>query len=479
MAAPVAALARLRVVDNNGAPISGAKLFTYVAGTSTKKNTYSDSTLLVANANPMESDINGLFGPRFMASGAYKEVLAPAADTDPPTSAIYSQDNLVAQVVAPTVLSKTASYAVVTTDGDDVLVLVDATAGAITISLYTAVGASGKRVGVKKIDSSINAVTIDPSGTQTIDGSTTLTLTQQYDTALLESDSTNWQNLLRAVNVSVAPVCQGRLTATTGVPVTRNDVSAATSIFFTPYQGNQIALYDGTTWNLRSFAEITISLAALTASKPYDVFAYDNAGVVTIELLVWTNTTTRATALTTQNGIRVKTGAVTRRYLGTVYINASGGQTDDAEAKRYLWNYYNRTRRPLRVFDTTDSWTYNGAYRQANGSAANQVDVMIGVAEVMISLIASVQVAASGATFIVQVAIGEDGTAAAATECLTHKQSVLVANQKGGARATLAKMPAEGRHFYPWLETSDNNTTTWYGDDGGGVNSGLLGWVEG
>ena len=40
-------------IDANGNPLSGAKLFTYSAGTSTKKTTYTDDTGGVANSNPI------------------------------------------------------------------------------------------------------------------------------------------------------------------------------------------------------------------------------------------------------------------------------------------------------------------------------------------------------------------------------------------------------------------------------------------
>ena len=156
-------------------------------------------------------------------------------------------------------------------------------------------------------------------------------------------------------------VAEGRLTATSGTPVTVADVSGATSIYYTPYTGNKIALYDGSAWDLFTFTEITISLSGFTAIKAYDVFAYNNSGTVTIETVIWTNNTTRATGLVYQDGVLVKSGATTRRYLGTVYINAAGGQTEDTMVKRYLWNYYNRVSRPLQKLETTDSWTYTTA----------------------------------------------------------------------------------------------------------------------
>src|SRR3990167_6119341 len=44
-------------------------------------------------------------------------------------------------------------------------------------------------------------------------------------------------------SVALMDVCDGRMTPQTGVPVIVSDVTAATSIYFTPYNGNRIALY--------------------------------------------------------------------------------------------------------------------------------------------------------------------------------------------------------------------------------------------
>ena len=92
-------------------------------------------------------------------------------------------------------------------------------------------------------------------------------------------------------------LAEGRLTLTSATPVTTADVSAATTAYYTPYIGNSIALYDGSSaWANYTFTEISISLVGLTASRPYDIFAYNSGGTVTIETLVWTSTTARATA---------------------------------------------------------------------------------------------------------------------------------------------------------------------------------------
>jgi len=78
------------------------------------------------------------------------------------------------------------------TAANDAVIRCDASAGAFTISLPTASGIKGKAYLIKKVDSSTNAVTIDPYGTETIDGAATVTLASQYDSVIVVSDGTNW-----------------------------------------------------------------------------------------------------------------------------------------------------------------------------------------------------------------------------------------------------------------------------------------------
>lgn len=73
------------------------------------------------------------------------------------------------------------------------VILVDATAGAITVNLLAAAtAASGFTVVVKKIDSSANAVTIDGNSSETIDGSATYVLSSQNSAVVLTTNGSNW-----------------------------------------------------------------------------------------------------------------------------------------------------------------------------------------------------------------------------------------------------------------------------------------------
>jgi hypothetical protein len=277
------------------------------------------------------------------------------------------------------------------------------------------------------------------------------------------------------------PPC-GRLTLTSNTPVTTSDVTAATTVYYTPYGGcNQVSTFDGTAWTVSAFSQLSIAVPATTATV-YDVFIYDNAGALALELTAWTNDTTRATALTTQNGVYVKTGALTRLYLGSFRTTGVSGQTADAAATRLLWNYFNRVERPLSVLPTTDSWTYTTAtWRQANNSTANQVAVMVGVAEDAIALDLMAHVQSDTLGRIVNSAIGEDSTTTplgvGGGGTISYMNQFVATYMLRGL-AQVRKIPAAGYHFYAWLEYSGaGGTTTWYGDVGlpTQMQSGLVG----
>jgi hypothetical protein len=74
----------------------------------------------------------------------------------------------------------------------DELLLVDASAGAVTVTLPRAQNiGSGTQRRVQKIDSSANAVTIQCAGSDLINGAASIALNAQWDDALLESDGVN------------------------------------------------------------------------------------------------------------------------------------------------------------------------------------------------------------------------------------------------------------------------------------------------
>lgn len=100
----------------SGVPASGYKLFTYLAGTTTKQTTYQDNAAVTPNANPIILSSQG-----YPASGGsiveiwltqgvnYKFVLAPSTDTDPPSSPVWTRDNITA-INDPTSITSTNEW---------------------------------------------------------------------------------------------------------------------------------------------------------------------------------------------------------------------------------------------------------------------------------------------------------------------------------------------------------------------------------
>jgi hypothetical protein len=242
------------------------------------------------------------------------------------------------------------------------------------------------------------------------------------------------------------------LTLTTLTPITTADVTGATTLYFTPYLGDKIGLWDGTQWKIHTFTEKSLALGGYTASKPYDIFLYDNAGTLTLESAIWTNATTRASALSLVNGIYVKDAAPTRRYLGTIYINSSGGQTDDSLTKRFVWNYYNRIYRKLYRY-TYDSHTYStNAWRiwKAEAATSHQVEAVIGLTEGMIfmNLVGELKGDADGR--LMAVGVGRDSTSTPYTSLSVRNANLqlIFAGQGASILETL------GYHYYVALETA-------------------------
>ena len=303
-------------------------------------------------------------------------------------------------------------------------------------------------------------VTSDATGNLNIQsgGSTVLAVTSTGATVTGTLSATGGvQNL-------VTGICEGRLTLTSGTAVTTGDVTGATTVYFTPYSGNRIALYDGTNWLTYSFTERSLALGTLTTLTPYDVYIYNNSGTLTLEFLAWTNGTTRATALVLQDGVYVKTGATTRRYLGTFYTTATT-TTEDSAAKRYLWNNYNRVVRKMQsALETTDSWTYNTqTWRQANANTANQLNLFVGLVEdsVSASIVAASKTAL--AAYRRYNAIGLNSTTA-----LSQFGIIATGPASGFSTNSLSlyTYPTLGINYIAWLEASEAGTTTTYlGDE--------------
>lgn len=247
------------------------------------------------------------------------------------------------------------------------------------------------------------------------------------------------------------PMPQGRLTLTSGTPVMTSTVSASGTVYFTPYEGNQVPIWNGATYIPTACAEITNILAnsatgnagpaAAAASSNYDLFIWNVSGsCVLTRGAPWTNSTAIATRVTRINGILTNTSAITNgpgpgygTFVGSVTTDSSGATVTWAPvaagsggnaASLNVWNMYHRVPVSSRVTDTGSSYTYGSStFRESHGSLSNQINFLVGLPEdgYTVSLLANCAVAGGG-TYC-QVGYGLDSASAVTAGYVQSQQS--------------------------------------------------------
>lgn len=144
----------------------------------------------------------------FASSSATKtaKVLGPAISSDIILTLPAYTGTL--RNIPSVIASQTATYAILASDE---FIPVSASGGAFTVTLPTAVGATGKVYTIKRTDQTLaNLVTIATTSSQTIDGVTTTNLATQYESVEIVSDGSNWHILRRHIDrnwTSFTPTC--------------------------------------------------------------------------------------------------------------------------------------------------------------------------------------------------------------------------------------------------------------------------------
>jgi hypothetical protein len=272
--------------------------------------------------------------------------------------------------------------------------------------------------------------------------------------------------------------------------------SAATTIYYSPYVGNQFPVYDGTSaFSALTFAELSNSTtgssvgnagpAAVAANKNYDLFGWSNAGVATLTRGgAWNSDTVRSATtendLQRINGVPVNLNAIANgpaagrgTYVGTVRSDGSsqinwilgGVAANGTAAVLGVWNMYNRVDVAGFIGDSAASWAYtSGTIRSVNASATNRVSWVAGLAEDF--FIPEHYGFGSGATSAsANIGIGIDATNAF-TGALGRMVQASVSDLKEAIGKTEQRLL--GFHFAQAVEQGDGaNATTFVGASGG------------
>lgn len=259
--------------------------------------------------------------------------------------------------------------------------------------------------------------------------------------------------------------CQGRLTVVSAAPVPAHDQMKMGTLYFTPYNGNHLWLFDGEGWRQHSFPQISLRANHLLSNKNHDVFIFEKNGNFELEFEPWANDTARAHSLTTQDGVLVKDGNVMHRYLGTIRTDDSG-LLEDSRRSRFIWNYYNRVTRNLYTYDTTDSWTYSSPHwTAANSTSENRVQYVVGF---HLPITAKAVLRARPLQSKAQVGIGLDSTSQEqgcyGVKTSTVDQHLEMLNLR--TEITCNQGPSLGYHYLQLLQKGDGNPTVFFGDYG-------------
>lgn len=206
------------------------------------------------------------------------------------------------------------------------------------------------------------------------------------------------------------PPPQGYLNTTGSTPNVGDSVGA-TTVFYQPYVGDLIPIWNGSTFSLLHLPGgglgLGLSAGSQAANGLYDIFAFIGSGVPALAFgPSWLagagagnqtagscarGTGAGSTDLTRKGGLWVNANALTGAnngastfnipqfqgtYLGTVYIDANAGQVTSHRSagqnrKFGVWNAYNRLPIALDVTDPGNSYTYGtNTIRAAHGLPA-------------------------------------------------------------------------------------------------------------
>jgi len=247
-------------------------------------------------------------------------------------------------------------------------------------------------------------------------------------------ECTDWNQSTAAVTGATNPASPSPIVITTSAShgFSNGDLVGVASI-----GGNTAA--NGYIWEISSASGTSLTLVGSVGNS-----AYTSGGTV------YKLTNTRATALTLQDGVLVKSGATTRRYLGTGMTGGTSGQMDDSLLKRMLYNYYNQIPRMVSVSYSTEHAYGTNSTRLMNLAAANKCWFVLGQPQDLLINIAN---SADGSLGAVGAAI--DSTTSAIQEFMSTSSASLYTI--GGAVGKQGQ--AIGGHFIALTQRGANSSS--------------------
>jgi len=250
-----------------------------------------------------------------------------------------------------------------------------------------------------------------------------------------------------------------------GMQVTGTGIPASTTVVAVDIPNRQVTLSANTT---SSIGDLSVTFKTPPAMM-MDVFAFPTGTDemdVRLEQVKWTSTSVRTVALARQDGVYVKDGDTTRRYMGS-YYSESAGRTNETSKKRHVWSYYGRHRRVLRAKEQgVASWTYNSTtWRSSSGASNALIEIVSGIPEQEIRVIHKHYASGPAVASHGYGGIGKNGSAVGnLVDESIQIHPVATAGWLHNFVSTYAEVPAVGfTHYYGMERTDGGGNWTFFG----------------
>lgn len=167
----------------------------------------------------------------------------------------------------------------------------------------------------------------------------------------------------------------GRLTLTSGTPVLTSNVTAATTIYLTPYLGNRTAVYTGSAWLPLAFNEISVAVPS-TVYRLFDIFEYNNSGTLALETVNWNQSTAAITAASNATPIVITSNGHGLANNDLVAIAGVGGNT----AANGIWSIANIAANTFELEGSAGNGAYTsgGTWYKLNATRATAITLQNG-----------------------------------------------------------------------------------------------------
>lgn len=249
---------------------------------------------------------------------------------------------------------------------------------------------------------------------------------------------------------------------------------SSSTVYLLPHTGNRMSLTNNgiNFYPCTPSANPSIAVTGQTAGIPCDVFAvFGSLTAISLELVPWSTASARATGLFQLNGVWVKSGQNTKRYVGTILPDSATTYTvrtlgtAGTKAVAGIWNQDNRVKSTYLWQPTFDTWSPVAAntWEPLGGGSGPHIEYVLGQT---LDSISADAISAFSSTPAAAAAIGIGLDSTTTPSGFRHSATAQSASVAGLVAKASQRLPSIGRKTVNLLAFSNLNTSLFYGQSG-------------